>query len=426
MTIYKSEKEYKRDLEKRALLPEGFKASSIPLGFIPQEKTVDTTLKMDLSLVMLDLPTEVFADVFIRNIFPGTPILIGKKLLKKTSISGVLVNNKVANVCVPTGEDDAYKIINKLKELNGQLSADFFYTSTGVIGWRLPVKDITAALPQMISGLEFGSIYNVAAGIMTTDSFPKIRSCTLGNGRILGIAKGAGMIEPNMATMLVFLFTDITIEKHVLQKLLARAVEKTFNRISIDSDQSTSDMALALSSCRKPSVNESDFYSALYSVCRDLSEDIVRNGEGTGHVIKVTVKNAPDVKSAVGAGKAVINSPLVKTAIFGNDPNVGRIIMAVGDYFGNNDVFINRKQVSISFFGENVFSNGCFYLDLEKEEKLKNNLKETELDSVKKGYPEHDRTVNIIIDLGMGEDQADVLGSDLSYEYIKENADYRT
>jgi glutamate N-acetyltransferase/amino-acid N-acetyltransferase len=261
---------------------------------------------------------------------------------------------------------------------------------------------------------------------MTTDAYPKLRSVDLGSGRIVAIAKGAGMIEPNMATMLVFIFTDIDLPREDLRAALHQAVDLSFNRISVDGDQSTSDMAIIVSSRMAGSVPLGDFQQALNSVCQPLADDIVRNGEGTAHVMNVRIKGAQTDADACGFGKAVINSPLVKTAVYGNDPNVGRILMALGDYAGNHDVPISPEKTTVTICGHPVYHHGAFDLSPEKESAVSMALQSAMLQTAELGYPSHDKSVTIDIDVGIGSGQSEVLGSDLSYEYVRENADYRT
>ena len=232
------------------------------------------------------------------------------------------------------------------------------------------------------------------------------------------------MIEPNMATMLVFILTDIAISRSFLRKSLAECAANTFNRISIDGDQSTSDTALLISSGRKSGVSEADFQRCLHNLCWKLAEDIVRNGEGTRHVIRTTVKGALDDEHAAGAAKAIVNSPLVKTAVFGNDPNVGRLLSALGDYMGNNNLAVDPKSVSINMGGLLVFDHGAFNLDVDKESHLSRYLMECRLENL--GFPEHEKTVDIEIHIGEGPQSQTVLGSDLSHDYIEENAEYRS
>ena len=261
---------------------------------------------------------------------------------------------------------------------------------------------------------------------MTTDNFPKVRSTNIGSGKIVAVAKGAGMIEPNMATMLLFILTDIKVSRRDLDVILKRVIDSTFNRISIDSDQSTSDTALIFSSNLIDGVDLKSFEDGLLSICKDLSQDVVRNGEGTSHVLEVTIKGSESVESAELIGKAVINAPLVKSAIYGNDPNLGRIIQAIGDVTGTNGIYINPDKLTLSMGGEILYKDGVFTLNEELELKLNSYLKSRMLNEKAIGYPEHRNNVNIVVDLHIGNYESTVYGSDLSYEYVRENADYRS
>lgn len=426
MSNYTSKNEYLEELASRAILPEGFKVSCQPLTFYPKEKGAGKPYPMNLSLILLDEPTESFGGLLTRNAVPGYPVLLAKERLLLPFSRGVFINNKIANVCSPGGLSDARYLLEKLEALTGTLSGGFFNASTGIIGWRLPVQEMEQALPDLVVGLQSQSILPVAKGIMTTDAYPKIRRIRVGEGSIVGIAKGAGMIEPNLATMLVFLLTDISIDREALRESLERAVSRSFNRISVDGDQSTSDMVLGFSSCKKPAVTTEEFTRSLEDLCILLARDIAANGEGVHHVIKVTVSGAQEEGSAVSLAKAVVNSPLVKTAVFGNDPNVGRIIMALGNWFGNKGVPLSLDRISISLGGRPVFKDGAFIIDSSLEEALSGYFREAFVDPGQKGYPEHERTVDIDIDLSLGRASASVLGNDLSYDYVKENADYRS
>lgn len=424
MEQYASKEEYYRELQKRSRLPSGFSAGSVRLSFSPAERPSPQPYAMDLSLVRIDPPGGLAAGVFTRNSFPGAPVRIAKERLSQPPVGGVLINNRIANVCAPGGVEDAEEVLLRLEGLLP--GGRFLPASTGIIGWRLPKAEMISALPGLTGCLSGDTVLPAAEGMMTTDSFPKVRSADVGEGRIVGIAKGAGMIEPNMATMLVFLFTDISMPAADLDSCCADIANRTFNTITIDSDQSTSDMMLLFSSGRKDPVPYDDFSAALFEVCRGLAEDIVRNGEGTGHVIRVTVHGAPDVETAAGTAKSVANSPLVKTAIYGNDPNVGRIIMAVGKYTGNRGLSLDTGGVTVSLGGTRVFGGGSFHLDGAAEERLSAYLRSAALPEVCPGYPVHHRLVEININLGAGRARAEVLGSDLSHQYITENADYRT
>ncbi len=426
MSRYTSSGEYLAELEHRARLPEGFRCAVHPIRFVPAERPVSTPLPMNLSLILLDEPTTAFAGLFTRNAMPGAPVLIGRRLLSEETVRGVLVNNKVSNVCAPGGEEDALELVRRLAELMGEPETRIFPSSTGIIGWKLPVREMKNALPELLAGLHGGSAADLARGIMTTDSFPKARSAEAGAGRILGVAKGAGMIEPNMATMLAFLMTDLDIPREELRAELAAAAEESFNRISVDGDQSTSDTLLLFSSRRRPAPPRGEFRRALRDVCSSLAEDIVRNGEGAGHVIRVSVRGARNPAEALLAAKGVVNSPLVKSAVFGNDPNVGRIVSSLGDNLGNRGILMDRERLTLSLGGRKVFRGGAFVLDGDTERVLSAYFADASFDPAIKGYPQHEKTVDIEIDLGVGAAEASALGTDLSYEYVRENADYRS
>lgn len=456
--VFQSREAYEEALRQRAVLPAGFRAGMVPLEFFPEERRVESPLPMNLSVIELEEPTESFAGVFTRNAFPGAPVLLGRERLKAAATRGVLINNKIANVGSADGRERAETLLRSWAEGSGVSGGEYFGASTGIIGWGLPMKAMTEALPSLRESLQSESLFPVARGIMTTDAFPKVRRCAVGPGSIVGVAKGAGMIEPNMATMLVYLLTDLRVDRDFLRETLAWAVEETFNAISIDSDQSTSDMVLAFAShqidleaavqqagpggpggpggpdgtCGSSEKNGSPrefFRQALLGVCRDLAEDIVRNGEGTRHVLEVRVSGAPSREVARAAAKGVINSPLVKTAVFGNDPNVGRLIGALGDCLGNRaargEESVSLEKLRLRLEGEEIFARGGFLLDPEKEERLSSSLREASFDN-SMGFPPHRKKVILEADLGKGKAAALVLGSDLSYDYVRENADYRT
>jgi glutamate N-acetyltransferase / amino-acid N-acetyltransferase len=423
---YSSESEYLKDLRSRAALPMGFRAAAKGITFFPRERQIAQPLAMNLSLILLDEPTPDFGAVFTRNRFPGTPVIIDRERLGHASIRGVLVNNKISNVCAPNGERNAETLLDAMGALTSSTGADFFTASTGIIGWELPAAEMSAALPDLAAGLSPESIFPVARAIMTTDAFPKVRSVRVGKGSIVGTAKGAGMIEPNMATLLCFLCTDVKVDRETLRSDLTWCVERTLNRISVDSDQSTSDTAIVLSSGRAGPADPGEFRAGLLSVLSGLAFDIVRNAEGIGHALRVRVEAAQDEATALGIAKAIANSPLVKTAVFGNDPNVGRIVSAIGDYMGNAGLRLDTRHVTVRMGGEEIFGGGCFRLDAAKEDRLSGYLKGRAFDSRRQPWPQHDRTVDISVTLNGPSQAVEVLGSDLSYDYVKENADYRS
>ncbi|MBB6479471.1 bifunctional ornithine acetyltransferase/N-acetylglutamate synthase [Spirochaeta isovalerica] len=424
MEEFTNQEEYAAVLQSRGVLPEGFSTSVQDLEFFPAERETAQPMKMKLTLIEADEPVAAFAGVFTRNAFPGHPVTIGRDLLSSEKVSGVIINNRISNVRCEKGRETALAITSALRELRGR-EYPYFPSSTGIIGWKLPEKEILENLSPLAEKLTGGNIFPAAQSIMTTDAFPKVRSVELGDGRICAIAKGAGMIEPNMATMLVFILTDLDVSREDLRDMFPEIIDSSFNRISVDSDQSTSDTALIFSSTRKSCPSVKAFRKALQEVCSKLAEDVVRNGEGTSHVIRVTVEGAADDKEACELGKNLINSPLSKAAVFGNDPNVGRFIQAMGDYYGNRGMAVDPESVTMELGGETIYRNGFFTLDEEKEVKLSNYMKDCSFIN-SEGFPPHERSVELKITLKRGIGRSSVLGSDLTYEYVRENADYRT
>jgi glutamate N-acetyltransferase/amino-acid N-acetyltransferase len=421
-------------LARQAALPAGFRVGSARFEFMPRE--APKPAKMTLTLIALERPTPDFAAVFTRNALPGAPIVVGRRRLEGPALGAVIVNNKISNVCAPGGVEAAERVSAEAARLLGFGPAEVLPSSTGVIGWGLPVEAMLAALPQAAAALTSSSILPAAEGIVTTDLYPKIRRADLGGGSIVGIAKGAGMIEPNLATMLVYLLTDLAVPRAELRPMLARAVETSFNAISIDSDTSTSDTVALLSSGRVPCPDRGAFEQALQTVCRDLAEDVVRNGEGVRHVIRIAVRGAADSGLARALGKAVVNAPLFKCAVAGNDPNVGRLVQAIGKHVGAHAPGTDLSKLRLRLGGVEIFGQGVFQLNPEKEKALAAHLKEAELypsAAPKDGvfsppidFPPHERCVEIEADLGAGQGEAVILGGDLTHEYVSENADYRS
>lgn len=421
-------------LASQAALPAGFRVGCTRFDFTPKE--APKPAKMTLTLIALEQPTAAFAAMFTRNAFPGAPVIVGRKRLAEPTLAAVIVNNKISNVCAPGGVEASERICAATAAALGFAPTQVLPSSTGVIGWTLPVDAMMAALPGAVSALASESILPAAEGIVTTDLYPKIRRASVGAGSIVGIAKGAGMIEPNLATMLVYLLTDIAVPRSELRPMLARAVDASFNAISVDSDTSTSDTVVALSSGRVPFGDWGAFERGLHQVCRDLAEDVVRNGEGVRHVIHVTVKNAASLGLARALGKAIVNGPLFKCAVAGNDPNVGRLIQAIGKYVGAHAASTDLSKLSARLGGIEIFARGVFQLDPQKEAALVAHLKGAELyasappkDGVFTApidFPPHERSVELEIDVGNGAASAAVIGGDLTHEYVSENADYRS
>ncbi|HYG68840.1 MAG TPA: bifunctional ornithine acetyltransferase/N-acetylglutamate synthase [Anaeromyxobacteraceae bacterium] len=433
---FASAAEHRAWLETQAALPAGFRVGTASFAFTPVEVPKPATMR--LTVIALDAPAPAFAAKFTKNAFPGAPVVIGRRRLAEPRLGAIVVNNKVSNVAAPGGEAASERVCAAAAAALGIGPSEVLPASTGVIGWRLPVDAMEAAAPSAVAALRAGSALPAAEAIMTTDLYPKVRRAEVGGGSIVGFAKGAGMIEPDLATMLVFLLTDLDVPRDALRAALDEAVEASFQDISVDTDTSTSDTVALVSSGRRPAPEPRAFAAALTRVCRDLAEDVVRNGEGVHHVVRVRVQGAADRAAARAIGRAVVSSPLVKCAVAGNDPNVGRILCAVGKHAGRNGLAIDPSRVRIRMGGETIFEAGAMRLDPEKEQRLVAHLRAAELyasvpppDGIRFAppiaYPPHERAVELEVDLGgPGGGMCEVVGADLTHEYVSENADYRS
>jgi len=431
---FESRDQHRAWLEAQSRLPQGFRVGTCAFEFTPAEAAKPG--RMNLALVALDEPTPAFGALFTRNAFPGAPVIVGRQRLDAARLGAIVVNTKISNVGAPGGVEAAERVCAEAARLLGRSPGEVLPSSTGVIGWRLPVERMVEALPRAVSALQARSVLPAAQAIMTTDLYPKVRRADLGEGSIVGFAKGAGMVEPNLATMLVYLLTDLRVSREELRAALAESVEASFNLISVDSDTSTSDTVVLLSSGRRAGVEPGRFREALRAVCRELAGDVVRNGEGVRHVVRVRVAGATDAASARGVGKSVVNSPLVKTAVAGNDPNVGRLLAAIGKYACERGLPLDPERLRLRLGGETLFEGGAMRLDPAKEERLVAHLRAAELyasratrDGIFKppvDWPRHERCVELEVDLGQGSGAAEVLGADLTHEYVTENADYRS
>ena len=379
-----------------------------PQGFLSVAKNVgikDATL--DLTVIYSTVRARA-AGMFTRNRFPGAPVIVGRKHIADGFAQALVINSKNANVAM--GKPGIANAIETCRIVGKELGIspyDVLPFSTGVIGRPLPMDKIRAGLQGIRAELKPADLRLAAEAIMTTDMYPKYVFCRVGAAVIAGIAKGAGMIEPNMATMLVYLLTDAELPKPVVQPMLKRVVERTFNRMSIDTDTSTSDTVVLMANGLAGKVNPRHFEDGLDRVCEFLTREIARNGEGATKLVVVDVNGAKTSEQAKRVAKAIVNSPLVKTAVYGCDPNWGRVIMAIGKTF---DPAINPAKVTIRFGGTPVFRKGSpAHCDLEM---LREYL----------GQPE----ISIGVDLGLGKIAARVWGCDLTEGYIKENAYYTT
>jgi glutamate N-acetyltransferase/amino-acid N-acetyltransferase len=431
---FSSREAHRAWLATQATLPRGFRVGSTRFSFAPAEAPKPAS--MSITVLALEQPTPDFAAVFTRNAICGAPVRIGRARLGQPTLGAIVINNKISNVGAPDGAARAERMCTALAAELGIDAQQVLPASTGVIGWQLPIEAMLAQIPAATQALATTSALPAATGIMTTDLYPKVRRAVVGAGSVVGIAKGAGMIEPNLATMLVFLMTDLAVPRGDLRALLPTIADRTFNRMSIDSDTSTSDTVVLLSSGRVPCPDPGAFAQALETVCADLSEDIVRNGEGVHHVIRVAVKGAPSEAVARAIGKGIVNSPLCKTAICGNDPNVGRLGAALGKQIGLHAPDLDLGRLRLALGGHDLYADGAFRLSPDKEIALAQHLRAAELyaslapvEGVYRppvDYPAHEEAVEIAIDLGAGPATSTVIGGDLSHEYVSENADYRS
>lgn len=395
-------------MEQPSLAPHSPEEFPQPQGFLSCAKNVgikDDTL--DLTVIYSTARARAAA-MFTRNRFPGAPVIVGREHIADGFVQALVINSKNANVAMgQAGIDHALETCRIVAEELGIEPRDVLPFSTGVIGRPLPMDKICTGLRGIRDELKPNNLALAAQAIMTTDKYPKYISRQIGPATISGIAKGAGMIEPNMATMLVYLMSDAELPAPALRPMLRRVVERTFNSISIDTDTSTSDTVVLMANGLAGPVNLRQFESGLNEVCEFLAREIVRNGEGATKLITVDVGGAKTKAQAKHVAKSVVNSPLVKTAVYGCDPNWGRVIMAVGKCFDHN---IEPTRVTIRFGPTTVFELGSpVDCDLEA---LRQYLGQSE--------------VMIGVDLGIGKASARVWGCDLTEGYIKENAYYTT
>ena len=355
------------------------------------------------------------AGVFTRNNLPGAPVIVGRENIENGRLQAIVVNSKTANVATgKAGIEDAKNMCLWTGEALGFDPKLVLPSSTGVIGQRLPIKKIHEGCKSIAENLGSSQEYieKFARAIMTTDSHPKWSSNSVGNATILGIAKGAGMIEPNMATMLSYFVTDAKLSSGDLQDILERVVNKSFNRISIDSDTSTSDTVVILANGLAGAVDAENFETALTNSAMQLAKEIARDGEGATKLIELTVSGAGSQRMALQIAKSIINSPLVKTAIHGADPNWGRFVMAVGKVF---EYPVPLEDLSINF------KNGGLVLTVDAE---KLQTETVDLDAISKLLQNQEIFIEVVV--GAGKFSETVWGCDLTNGYIEENAFYTT
>ena len=390
--------------------PQGFKAAGVKAG-------IKKSGNLDVAVIYTEREAAV-AGVFTQNSVAAAPVFASKKVVATGTAHAIAANAGCANACTGVqGEKDARAMQEITAAALGCTPEDVLVASTGVIGVNLPMDKMEVGLKAAVAALSADGSANAGNAIITTDTYSK--SCatevTLGGKQVRfgAIAKGSGMIQPNMATMLAFITTDAAIDGKLLQKALSEVVEISFNMISIDGDMSTNDMAVVLANGAagnaKITAEGADyevFKATLAEICKGLSQRIASDGEGATKFLTVHVTGTKSFADAKTIAMSVAKSPLVKTAFFGEDPNWGRVICAVG-YAG---VPMNPETTVVKFGGIPVYAHG---VGADYDEA-----------ALKKVMGEHDIVVDI--DMGMGTQEATVWTCDFSYEYVKINGEYHT
>lgn len=380
--------------------PKGFRSCAKNIGIR------DTTL--DFTVIASDVPASAAA-MFTQSRFCGAAIVVGREHVANGRLQAFAINSKNANVA--TGEQglaNIREVVRLVAEEVGCLPEDVLPSSTGVIGRQLPMEKMRQGIVGIRHELRAGQLERSAQAIMTTDTRPKIRVAQVGNAVLVGMAKGVGMIEPNMATMLSYFVTDAQIAPDVLKQCLQQAVQTTFNMISVDTDTSTSDTVAIMANGLAGEVDLAEFQQALQAMAKELAKELARDGEGATKLLEITVDDASSFAQAKRVAKSIVNSPLVKTAIFGADPNWGRIAMAIGKC--EEQVEIVPEKVSIAFGDLTVYQGHP--LPEDHLDKLTEYLKNSE--------------VVVRVSLGLGDASATVWGCDLTHGYIDINAAYST
>jgi glutamate N-acetyltransferase/amino-acid N-acetyltransferase len=406
MTIYLT--------EKGVCAPKGFAASGIHAGFKKNPS------KKDLSLIYSETECNAAA-VYTTNKVKGAPIHVTREHLKDGKAKAIITNSGNANTCAPNGIEVAETVSSMIaKELNIKLS-DIIVCSTGVIGEELSLEPFERGIPKLVNELSDEGSPSAAQAIMTTDLVPKEiaygfdiggKSCKIG-----GVAKGSGMINPNMATMLSYITTDVNISSEMLQKALSEDVQDSFNQLTIDGDTSTNDtvaiMANGLAGNEEIKEQDEDFKMFVYAlknVTTHLCKALAKDGEGASKYLETTVAGAPNIETARIVSKSITNSSLVKTAIFGEDANWGRVLCALG----YADVEFNADNVDVSIesrAGGIKVCKGSQAVNFD-EDKAAKILSEFE--------------IFLNVNLNSGKSMATAYGCDLTYDYVKINGSYRT
>ncbi|MFD5465020.1 bifunctional glutamate N-acetyltransferase/amino-acid acetyltransferase ArgJ [Kitasatospora sp. NPDC127059] len=379
--------------------PRGFRAITTNMGL----KDVED----DFAAVVSEVPCRSAA-VFTRSRFAGPSVLLSREAAALRRSRGMVVLSRNANVATGrTGAENAAEVRRRVAEVVGIAPEELVIGSTGVIGRPYPMDRIRAGLSALTWPFPEADYPAAARAIMTTDTRPKYVHARCGDALLVGIAKGVGMIEPNMATLLTFFFTDADLPGAELDALFRRVMDRTFNALSIDTDTSTSDTAAVFANGLAGPVDPAAFEQALYECALHLVREIASDGEGASKLIEVRVTGARDAAQAKRVGKSVVNSPLVKAAVHGADPNWGRVTMAVGKL--QDDTDIEPAAVRIAFGDLPMYPEDPDDALLERA----------------RAYLGGEAVV-IGIDLGIADGAFTVYGCDLTEEYVKLNADYTT
>ena len=383
-------------IHEKVIMPKGFACASRHCGLKDEGR--------DVAVFYSEVKANA-AGVFTRNKFPGASVLLGREIIKNGALRAIIVNSKVSNV--GTGAEG----IRNAERMAVAVSKEFdvpqnevIMSSTGVIAKPLPIEKIERGVQGISQELVDDPMVG-ARGMMTTDTYPKAISVSVDGATITIVGKGAGMIEPNMATMLAYIFSDAGIEAPLLDEMLRNAVSDSFNMLSVDTDMSTSDTCIIMANGSAGTVGQTRFADTLTFACIEMTKMLARDGEGATKLLVANVSGARSNMEAKIVAKAIINSPLVKTMAYGADPNIGRVLMAIG------------KCITCEIIPEKVeitLSNKLVYINESRKD-----FDETEVRNLFSGDP-----VEISVNLNVGSGSATAYGCDLTEGYIKENAAY--
>lgn len=376
-------------------LPQGFKSASIAAG-------LKSTGALDLTLILNQGPLFMGAAVFTSNKVVAAPVIWSRQVAKGGTVRAVVLNSGGANACTgPQGFADTHKTAEHVGHLLYVSAGEVIVCSTGLIGEFLPMEKILTGLDAIAPVLSSDGLQTSAQAIMTTDSVPKIATATINGAEFAAIAKGAGMLAPALATMLSVVMTDAVVS-HNAQEIFQRVTDRTYNRIDSDGCTSTNDTVLFMASgASGVSISDSDLEAILMKVCGSLADQLIADAEGSTKTVAIKVVNAATEKDAVEVGRACARNNLLKAAIFGGDPNWGRVLAAAG----TADAHLDPLTIDVKLNGVQVCTNSA-----------------PDADKSKVNFTP--RLVEIEIDLKVGSSTATILTNDLSHDYVHENSAY--